>query len=119
MAQTNRSIKPDLNKLVKFWQRRIRHLRGWDIQVEYGIKDDPRLEIEGCLCYGRNFYDDETMTSLIVILAPEHFGAIPEAEIEVTLLHEIAHLILELPVEVACNTIADALYKAYPKRRKP
>lgn len=110
-----------LNRLAKYWQKKLRPLRGWRLTVQYASnlftvdgEDGSVTEL-----YGKVDHDASTHTAKIFI-RPEA-DILPDMDFypeEETLVHELLHLIWLLDEETAINMVAETLVGMRPKRGK-
>ena len=87
--------KPDLNKLLAKWQRRLR-LQDWDITVRWVDKD----EFANDTAVGQNLLSPKNKEAVIEILDPDEItNDFPRMkDVELTLIHELVHCIIHRKV---------------------
>jgi hypothetical protein len=108
-----------LRRHVSTWQRRLR-VSDWKISVAWGTM----AEMDAC---GLTLYDPRGMTAEMTIAQDMEDAAYEDGGIEQTVIHELLHVVMhgdqeyrgeKIMQERAINQIADALYRAYRRKRK-
>lgn len=108
-----------LRRHVRTWQTRLR-VTDWHVSVAWGTL----ASIEAC---GTTLYDPRAMTAQMSIAQDMEDAAYEDGGIEQTVIHELLHLVIhgdreykgeQIMQERAINQIADALYRAYRRKRK-
>lgn len=83
--------RPNLNRLVKKWQPRLR-LQDWHIQIAYGKPEDFSEHNKGAL--GENLVSSLNKECTIHILDPKYIvdeGLPSTNNVELTVVHELVH----------------------------
>jgi hypothetical protein len=105
----------DLKKLCRLWQKRLR-LQNWVVTIRF--VDSNGIPTDEC---GHTDWEDEELVADVSILQ-----GMTDEQTEKAVIHELVHLVLDWwdtgyhfrPKEIAINMMADALYRAYPKRKR-
>lgn len=82
--------KPNLQKLLSKWQRKLR-LSDWDITISYGNYQD----LGDLDSVGRTCFDTNNQIARVWILEPSLITNSSLSNIELTLIHELVHLVVD------------------------